>query len=126
MISVHHFTKQNDVYLEFHPSYFWVKDLIMEATLLKGACEDGVYPFPEKLATASKNVIAYVHERTTKDGWHKRLGHLSSKIVNHLIRAFSLPTNKNDSNALCNACSQNKAHCQPFHSHSLTSKEPLE
>lgn len=126
LISVHNFTKHNDVYLEFHPSYFLVKDRITGVTLLKGACEDGVYSLPEKLAMASKNITAYVHERTTTDGWHKRLGHPSSKIVNHLIRAFSLPTNKNANKALCNTCSQNKAHCQPFHSHGLTSQAPLE
>ncbi|KAJ0051870.1 hypothetical protein Pint_02001 [Pistacia integerrima] len=57
-------------------------------TLLKGDCEDGVYPLPESLAKVSKKVVAYVHERTTTDGWHKRLGHPSSKIVNHVIRNF--------------------------------------
>ncbi|KAF8393130.1 hypothetical protein HHK36_021371 [Tetracentron sinense] len=56
-------------------------DRITGATLLKGECEDGVYPLPETMATVSKPAIAYVHERTTADGWHKRLGHPSSKIV---------------------------------------------
>ena len=37
----------------------------MGAILLKGKCEDGVYPFPKHLPPNSKNVIAYVHERTT-------------------------------------------------------------
>jgi hypothetical protein len=73
LISVHHFTKHNNVYLEFHPTYFLVKDRITGATLLKGDCKDGVYPFPEDLPP--KNIVAYVHERTTTNGWHKRLGH---------------------------------------------------
>ena len=59
-------------------------------TLLKVACEDGVYPLLETMTMASKPVIAYVHERTTIDGWHKRLGHPSSKIAQLLIRTFSL------------------------------------
>jgi len=42
LISVHHFTKHNNVYIEFHPTYFLVKDRITGATLLKGDCEDGV------------------------------------------------------------------------------------
>ncbi|RVW75899.1 putative mitochondrial protein [Vitis vinifera] len=50
------------------------------AILLKGECENGVYPFPEHLPPNFKNVIAYVHECTTPDGWHKRLGHPSSKL----------------------------------------------
>ena len=95
LISVHHFTKHNNLYLEFHLTYFLVKDRITGAILLKGECEDGVYPFPEHLRPNFKNAVAYVHERTTLDGWHKRLGHPSSKLVNHLIHVFSLPTNKN-------------------------------
>jgi hypothetical protein len=94
LIYVHHFTKHNNVYIEFHPTYFLVKDRITGAILLKVDCEDGVYPFPEHLPSTKKNIVAYVHERTTPDGWHKHLGHPSSKLVHHLIHAFSLPTNK--------------------------------
>lgn len=68
LISVHHFAKHNNVYLEFHPSHFLVKDQITGVTLLKGECEDGVYPLPESMATISKKIVAYVHERTTTDG----------------------------------------------------------
>ncbi|KAF8377299.1 hypothetical protein HHK36_030674 [Tetracentron sinense] len=126
LISVHHFTKQNNVFLEFHPSHFFVKDRITGATLLKDECEDGVYPLPETMATVSKPAIAYVHERTAADGWHKRLGHPSSKIVQHLIRTFSLPINKNGHSSLCVSCSQNKAHRQMFQSHGLNSTAPLQ
>ena len=68
LISVHHFTKHNNVYLEFHPTYFLVKDQITGVILLKDECEDGVYPFPEHLPPNFKNVVAYVHERTTPNG----------------------------------------------------------
>ena len=70
LIYVHHFTKTKNIYLKFHPSYFFMKDRIMGATLLKGAYEDGVYPLPETIAIASKPAIAYVHERMAIDGWH--------------------------------------------------------
>jgi hypothetical protein len=49
LIFVHYFTKHNNVYLEFHLTYFLVKDQIMGATLLKDDCEDDVYPFLEDL-----------------------------------------------------------------------------
>ena len=126
LISVHHFTKQNGVYLIFHPGYFLVKDRITGATLLKGACEDGVYQFPENLPLSSNKIVAYVHNRTSFDGWHKRLGHPASKLVNHLINTFSLPTHKNGHVSPCTSCSQNKAHCQPFNNHGLTSTSPIE
>jgi hypothetical protein len=126
LISVHHFTKHNNVYLEFHPTYFCVKDRTTGATLLKGACEDGVYPFPELPPSTSNTAVAYVHERTTPDGWHKRLGHPSSKLVHRLIHVFSLPTNKNVSSSMCTSCSQNKAHRQPFNNYGLTSSAPME
>jgi len=68
LIYVHHFTKHNNVYIEFHPTYFLVKDWITGALLLKGDCEDGVYPFPEQLPSIKTNIIVYVHERSTFDG----------------------------------------------------------
>jgi hypothetical protein len=99
----------------------------MGATLLKGACEDGVYPLLETMTMASKPAIAYVHERTTTDGWHKQLGHPSSKIAQHLIRTFSLPVIKTKENSsLCVSCSHNKAHRQTFQSHGFVSTAPLE
>jgi transposase InsO family protein len=84
------------------------------------------------LSLASSNRVFHlrdtlcVHERTTTDGWHKRLGHPLSKLVHHLIHAFSLPTNKNGHLSLCTSCSQNKAHRQTFNTHGLTSTAPLE
>jgi len=68
LIYVHHFTKHNNVYIKFHPIYFLVKDRITGALLLKGDCEDGVYPFPEQLPSIKTNIIVYVHERSTFDG----------------------------------------------------------
>jgi hypothetical protein len=103
-----------------------VKDRITRAILLKGECEDGVYPFPEHLPSTKQNIIAYVHECTTPDGWHQRFGHPSSKLINHLIQAFSLTTNKNGHSSLCTSCSQNKAHRQTFSTHGLTSTTPIE
>jgi hypothetical protein len=76
---------------------------------------------------ASKPAITYVHERTTTDGWHKQLGHPSSKIAQHLIRTFSLPVRKTKENSsLCVSCSHNKAHRQTFQSHGFVSTAPLE
>ena len=59
----------------------------------------------------TSKMVPNVHERTLIDGWHKRLGHPSLRIVQHLVKNFSLPivTKKNISQ-LCSSCSINKAH----------------
>ena len=61
------------------------------------------------------------------DGWHKLLGHPSTKIVHHLVKKFSLPISLNKSlSSLCSSCSINKAHQQPFRVTSLQSHEPVD
>jgi hypothetical protein len=98
LISVHHFTKHNNVFLELHPFFFLVKDKTTGAILLRGAYENDVYMFPNSLvAFPTPKKVAYVHERTSLDGWHKRLGHPSIKIVQHLVNQLFLPvsTKKN-------------------------------
>jgi len=81
-------TTQNNVFIEFHPSYFFVKDMNSEVILAKGACENGVYNFPNTLAATLFPMVANVHEKTFFDGWHKRLGHPSSKLFTMLFVSF--------------------------------------
>ncbi|KAL6350142.1 hypothetical protein AAG906_004080 [Vitis piasezkii] len=85
LISVHHFTKQNNVILEFHPTYFLVNDREREI-LLQGPCENGVYPLPSSLL-----LQLLLSMNAHRAGWH-RLGHPSSKVVTRLISSFSLST----------------------------------
>ena len=75
LIFVHHLTKQNNVVVEFHHFHFFVKDKITGVILLRGACENGVYIFPESMMFPTSKMVANVHEQTSIDGWHKRLGH---------------------------------------------------
>jgi len=126
LISVHHFTKHDNVFLEFHPSCFFIKDQQTRETLLQGPCENGVYPLPLPHPHAS-TPIALVHERTSISGWHKRLGHPSSKVVDRMISSFSLPFSSNSStSSFCDSCSINKSHRLPFHKHGLTSSVPFD
>ena len=126
LISVHHFTKQNNVFVEFHPFYFLVKEQKTGAILLRGACENGVYVFPNSPIASSFKMVSNVHERTSIDGWHKRLGHPSIKIVQSLVNHFSLPLTSNKLSSSCTSCSINKAHQQPFRSNSFQSHAPLD
>jgi hypothetical protein len=44
LISVHKFTHDNNVVVEFHPFFYLVKDSTTGAVLMCGRCEDDVYP----------------------------------------------------------------------------------
>ena len=44
LIFVHKFTHDNNVIVEFHPSFYLVNDRKMGAVLMRGRCEGGVYP----------------------------------------------------------------------------------
>ena len=70
-------------------------------------------------------MVANVHEKTSLNGWHKRFGHPSSKIVHNVVRQFSLPYTTTQKSSICPSCSINKAHQQPFRSTSLSSTSPL-
>ena len=110
--------------LNFIPCF---KDKITGVVLLKGACENGVYTLPDSLVQASPKMVANVHEQTSINGWHKRPGHPSQKIVYHLVKNFSLPIiQEDDSSHLCTSCSINKVHKQPFQTNSLPSYAPLD
>ena len=126
LISVHHLIKHNNVLVELHPLYFLVKDKHTWVILLRGTCSNGVYTFPKPMVSSSLKDIAYVHERTSTDGWHKHLGHPSPKIVAHLVKFFSLLVSSSKLSSLCNSCSINKAHQLSFRPNSLTSQAPLD
>jgi hypothetical protein len=54
LASVHHFTSDNNVFLEFHPNFFLIKDKATKKTLHRGKCEGGLYPLVPG-ATKEKN-----------------------------------------------------------------------
>uniref|UniRef100_A0A2N9JAR7 Reverse transcriptase Ty1/copia-type domain-containing protein n=1 Tax=Fagus sylvatica TaxID=28930 RepID=A0A2N9JAR7_FAGSY len=68
------------------------EDKITGAILIRGACDNGVYTFPGKMVASSSPMVANVHERTSIDGWHKRLGHPSLKIVHNLPPPVHVPS----------------------------------
>lgn len=124
LISGHHFIKQNNVILKFHPTYFLVEDRRTGEIQLQGPCENGVYPLP---SSSTATPIAFIHERTFVVSWHQRLGHLSSKVINRLISNFSIPISLcSSASTNCHLCAINKAHRLPFHKHGLTSNAPFD
>jgi hypothetical protein len=44
LLSVHHLTSNNNVFFEFNPNFFCIKDRDTRITLLRGPCHKGLYP----------------------------------------------------------------------------------
>uniref|UniRef100_A0A2N9F1U5 Reverse transcriptase Ty1/copia-type domain-containing protein n=1 Tax=Fagus sylvatica TaxID=28930 RepID=A0A2N9F1U5_FAGSY len=70
--------QDNNVFFEFHPSFFCVKDLFSGATLLKGQSKDGLYPLHSLQQIKPRALLG---ERVSTTQWHARLGHPSLRIV---------------------------------------------
>jgi hypothetical protein len=78
LISVNQFTRDNQVFNEFHPNVFCVKDLQTCQLLLQGPSKLGLYPWPSFHAPPSKSLAAFIGEKVFLDQWHLWLGHPAS------------------------------------------------
>ena len=67
LILVHKFTTNTNTSIEFHPTYFIVKDRITEKVLLRGLSRDGLYLFPSAFNKIHLSSSAFVGERTSPD-----------------------------------------------------------
>lgn len=127
LLSVHQFTKANNVSMEFFPYNFVVKDRLTGAPLAQGVCKDGVYHIrPPSFYLQSPSKFAALGVCTSAFTWHARLGHTSH--YSSIIRRFQLPvSNKSvvlDSN--CVSCDISKSHRLPFIDSSLVATSILD
>ena len=126
LIFVHKFTLDNNVVVEFHPFFYLVKDSKTGAVLMRGRCEDGVYPVELCSPSLQAHAITLDGTHTSLDCWHHRLGHPSSQTLSSLINSYHLPVSLSKSSLSCVSCRCNKSHKLPFSVTSLTSHNPLE
>lgn len=60
LLYVHHFSKDNDVFLEFHPDwFFFVKDRATRNLLLHDRCENGLYPIASTLKSRGLSLLLH-------------------------------------------------------------------
>lgn len=124
LLSVQKISQDNNVYFEFHPYYFFVKDQATQATLLQGPSKDGLYVL-SVLPNASP--IAYVSARTTSDAWHRRLGHPHKRVFLDIMQKFNLVlSNKSLRTSPCTSCHMGKASRLPLVSTTTAYNFPLE
>jgi hypothetical protein len=124
LISVHRLASDNNVYLEFHPDFFLIKDRDTRSTLLRGACRRGMYPLPSPPASSKQ---AYGVNKVPLDRWHHRLGHPSFRIVERVLRDYKLPCSFDlNKDVVCDACQKAKSHQLPYPISTSVSSHPLE
>jgi histone deacetylase 1/2 len=77
LLSVKKFSLDNNVFFEFHPWFFLVKDRITREVLLRGGCRGGLYSLD--VSSAYKHVFSSV--KVSRSRWHSCLGHPATPIV---------------------------------------------
>jgi hypothetical protein len=123
LLSIQKFTSDNNVYVEFHPSCFFVKDCISGEILHQGLSRHGLYHWFSPMA-APPSILS--SSRTTFVDWHARLGHPADRIVHTVLSTFQLPFISNKKQTICPACQHDKSHQLPFLSSETKSTVPLE
>jgi hypothetical protein len=125
LLSVHKLSRDNNIFFEFHPWYFLIKDRATRSLLLEGKCESGLYPLKPSDAEFIKQ--AFVSYSARPDQWHARFGHPSSQVVRSVLRLNNLPCLKESSaSSVCNACQLAKSHQLPYNNSIHRSTAPLE
>jgi transposase InsO family protein len=125
LLSIHKLTRDNDVFFEFRPSHFFIKDRATQNLLLEGKCESGLYPIkPADLASVKQ---AHLSCSACTSQWHARFGHPSVQVVRSILSLHRLPCREETSlSTVCNACQLAKSHQLPYHSSTFHATSPLE
>ncbi|KAH0740811.1 hypothetical protein KY290_033854 [Solanum tuberosum] len=92
LLSVQRFARDNDVFFEFHPSHFIVKDRASKTPLLSGQSNDGLYSLklqPSQPRAISKSPSICISSRTSSTCWHLRLVKLKSEVTS-IFHQFKL------------------------------------
>jgi histone deacetylase 1/2 len=121
LLSVKKLTRDNNVFVEFHPDDVFVKDRDSREVVLSGRSQGELYP----IGAPPLQVFSSVRVSSAK--WHCRLGHPASPVVQHVLHRHALPivpSNKN--NLVCDTCQQGKSHQLPFPVSTHVIKTPLE
>jgi histone deacetylase 1/2 len=129
LLSAHKLARDNSVFLEIHPYHLIVKDLASRRRVLQGKFDrSGLYPvIPSGINTGTCAMFLASLATTSKEQWHRRLGHPSLQIVNSILRLNNLPFCNNSVHVhVCNACQMAKSHQLPFPISNHVSIAPLE
>jgi histone deacetylase 1/2 len=125
LLSVYRLVSDNDIFVEFHKYFFFVKDKVTKRILLRGRSRGGLYPLPFNRVSASGRQ-ASSGIRLSSEQWHRRLGHPSNKVVHQIVSSNNLPCSSNIESSVCDACQRAKSHQLPYNYSTRVSTSPLE
>jgi hypothetical protein len=113
LIFIHHFTRDNHVFIEYHPYVFLVKDPFMRKVLLHGKCRGGLYPFPSLEKSTTKCALSVVKPSNRR--CHERLGHPSLVVFQRVLGDNKLAYSRDPHpEAVCDECQCAKSHQLSF------------
>jgi hypothetical protein len=78
------------VFIEFHPTCFFVKDIKTRKLLLQGPSRGGLYPWSSHVPH-TRSPLALLGERVSLNKWHSRLGHPALRVVRRVLAFHKLP-----------------------------------
>ena len=121
LLSIHKFTTENNVFVEFHPFFCLVKDIQSGRILMRGEHKDGLY-----LLNFLQTFSSFLGEKVSPDIWHNRLGHPHFRVFQRILKDFEHPLTHKIYHSYCDACCSSKAHKLPFNISLKKNTRPLE
>lgn len=119
------FTSDHDVFFEFRPTFFLVKDRSTGKVVLHGTNKKWLYCLDQSQHSSSSEPFAFLCEWATMEIWHQRLGHLMLRKVTSIIALHSLPIS-NESFNFRQSCHMSKSHRLAFPFSTTIYNNPLE
>ncbi|GJW35576.1 putative RNA-directed DNA polymerase [Tanacetum coccineum] len=108
LLSVQKFCHDNDVFFEFHTSYFVVKDESTHTTLLTGPSKHGLYTITLS-QLKSINKVSFLAIRASLTIWHRWLGNPHQRLLHSMLSNFSFPVTNKSLSSFCNSCPLKKS-----------------
>uniref|UniRef100_A0A803PCL0 Uncharacterized protein n=1 Tax=Cannabis sativa TaxID=3483 RepID=A0A803PCL0_CANSA len=88
LLSVSQLCLDNNAYVEFHPTFFFVKNQDNHQILLKGLLDQGIYKVtPTSTSTLDASPHLLYSSKTSLDLWDSRLGHLALDVISRISSA---------------------------------------
>lgn len=129
LISIACLCHDNRVFVEFHSTHFFVKDLQSRTILLQGLLDGGLYKLSlpsdsSDFASSNGSSAAFLSSFQDMFLWHRRLDHPSFTIVRKVLKDCNFLF-RSSSSQFCNSCQVAKSHRLSFPVSTSRSVEPF-